>query len=510
MSGRHPHLVRRAVALSVLVGASLGIVPPVRSQVPPTVMRSVPLEVADLVGERVAARADGAVRADRPTWTSSRTACAPIRFTMVGFTWRQSGADEVPVEMAWGGRGDMRGRITLHADPAEGPDPGSPDESGIDGTQPVWTGEARCVRIRLRLPSDERFEDLRAVFLNTSGTAEERSPLEVVGAGFVAAWNSLAGLWGPSQAGAMTSQPSIITRAEWGANERLRRVNCDGEPDYAPKLKMAYVHHTAGTNSYSRNEADDIVRGIYSYHVHGRGFCDIAYNFLISKYGDIFEGRYGGMDRPVIGGHAMGFNTGSTGISALGDFSRRAAPPVMVRAYRRLLAWRLDEAHLRPRGKTIMVSAGGSTTRYGQGQRVELRIISGHRDTGYTTCPGNGLYSRLKAIRRGAQRIGLPKIWSVERMGHPVAPGESTVRFRAGFSRELRWTLDITSVVDGTTVRDFSGTSQKLVAEWNGTDEGGNPVAPDAYRVTIEARVPGGGAEARPATLRTRVEAPAT
>jgi hypothetical protein len=509
MSGRHPHRVRRAVALSVLVGAALGIVPPVRGQVPPTVMRTVPLEISDMAGASVAARAGGAVRAERPTWTSSNTTCAPIRFTMVGFTWRQSGTDEVPVDVAWGSPGDIRGSTTLHADPAEGPDPGSPDDSGIDGTQPMWTGEARCVRIRLRLPSDERFEDLRAVFLNTSGTAEERSPLENVGAAFVAGWNSLAGLWGPSPAGAMTSRPSIITRPEWGANERLRRVNCDGEPDYAPKLKMAYVHHTVSNHSYSRNEADDIMRGIYSYHVHGRGFCDIAYNFLISKYGDIFEGRFGGMDRPVIGGHAMGFNTGSTGVAAIGDFSRHSAPAVMVRAYRRLLAWRLDEAHLRPRGKTIMVSAGGSTTKYGQGQRVELRIISGHRDTGYTTCPGNGLYSRLKAIRRGAQRIGLPKIWNLERIGHPVTPGESTVTFRAGFSRELRWTLDITSMTDGTLVRGYSGTSSKLVAEWDGTGEGGGAAAPGAYRATIEARVPGGGSEARPATLRTRVTAPA-
>ena len=155
-----------------------------------------------------------------------------------------------------------------------------------------------------------------------------------------------------------------------------------------------------------------------------------------------------------------------------------------------------------------MVSAGGSTTKYGQGERVELRIISGHRDTGYTTCPGNGLYSRLRAIRRGAQRIGLPKIWSLERIGDPVTPGESTVRFRAGFSRELRWTLDITSATTGTSVQRFSGTAQKLAVEWDGTGEGGGAAARGAYRVTIEAWVPGGGPEARPATMRTRVEAP--
>jgi hypothetical protein len=485
------------------------MVPPVRGEVPPTVVRAVRLDVSALVpaDARPAARSAGAVRVSRPTWTESRTTCAPIRFTMVGFTWRQSAAEEVPVEVAWGSSGAMRGHTTLHADPAEAPDPGSPDDAGIDGTSPLWTGEARCVRFRLRLPPGERFGDLRAVFLNTSGTAEEPSPLEVVGAGFVSAWDALAGLWSPQPAGAMTHRPPIVTRREWGANESLRKVNCDGEPDYAPKLKMAYVHHTVSTNSYSRNEADDIVRGIYSYHVHGRGFCDIAYNFLISKYGDIFEGRFGGMGRPVIGGHAMGFNTGSTGVAAIGDFSRRAAPPVMVRAYRRLLAWRLDVAHLRPRGTTIMVSGGGSTTKYDQGERVRLKIVSGHRDTGYTTCPGNGLYSRLRAIRRGAQRIGLPKIWSVERIGHPVTPGESTVKFRAGLSGSLRWNLEIASMANGTPVRSYSGTGDRVRVVWDGTNELGMPAPRGRYRVTIEARKVGGEV-ARPATLRTRVQDP--
>jgi hypothetical protein len=507
MSARHPHRLRRVVAVSVLMGVALGVVPPVRGQAPPTVMRTVPLEFSDLVAGRVAARADGAVRADSPTWTSSRTTCAPIRFTMVGFTWDQSGTEEVPVEVAWGERGAMRGRTTLHADPAEGPDPGSEDDGGIDGTQPLWTNEARCVRFRVHLPAGERFDDLRIVFLNTSGTSEDPSRLEVIGNAFVSAWDALAGVWGPAPAGAMARRPRIITRPEWNADERLRTVNCDGQPDYAPKLKMAYVHHTVSTNSYARSEADDIVRGIYSYHVRGRGFCDIAYNFLISKYGDIFEGRYGGVDRPVIGGHAMGFNTGSTGVAALGDFSSRAPSRALLRSYRRLLAWRLDVAHLPPRGRTTMVSGGGSSTKYGAGERVRLRVISGHRDTGYTVCPGDRLYGKLPFIRRGAHNIGLPKVWSIKRTAGTLTPGEETFRYRAGFSGRLRWWVKITSMPDGTLVRTFTGKAERLRVQWDGTNEQGLAVPPGRYDVKIEARIPGGD-WARPARLRTRVEAP--
>ena len=502
------HLLRRAVTVSLLVSAALGMIPPVRGEVPPTVVRAVPLDLAELLPEQARATAGpaGVVAVER-TWTERVTTCAPIRFTMVGFTWRQSGRGEVPVEVSWGGRSTGEGPLTLHADPAEGPDPGSPDDAGIDGTAPLWTGAARCVELRLRLPARERLADLRAVFLNSSGTAEDPSPLGVVGAAFTSAWESVAGLWAPQPAGAMTRRPGIITRREWGANEGLRRVNCDGKPDYAPKLKMAYVHHTVSRNSYSRSEADDIVRGIYSYHVHGRGFCDIAYNFLISKYGQIFEGRFGGMTRPVIGGHAMGFNTGSTGISAIGDFSSRSAPRAMLRAYRRLLAWRLDVAHLRPRGSTIMVSAGGSTTRYDAGERVRLKIISGHRDTGYTTCPGGSLYSKLRWIRRGAQRIGRPKIWNVERSAATVTPGESRVRYRAGFSGRLAWDVQVVSAADGTVVRRFHGIDDQLRVRWDGRNQLGLAVPPGRYRALIKARKLA-GERARPAAVPTRVTAP--
>ena len=503
-----PHFVRRAVTVSLLASAALGMIPPVRGEVPPTVVRAVPLDLAELVPEaaRAAAGPAGVVASER-SWTDRVTTCAPIRFTMVGFTWRQSGRQEVPVEVSWGGPEAAEGPLTLHADPSEAPDPGSPDDAGIDGTTPLWTGEARCVRLRLRLPEGERLRDLRAVFLNTSGTAEGPSALGVIGSAFSSAWDAVAGVWAPQPAGAMTRRPAVVTRPEWGADERLRRVNCDGKPDYAPKVKMAYVHHTVSRNSYARSEADDIVRGIYSYHVRGRGFCDIAYNFLISKYGDIFEGRYGGMDRPVIGGHAMGFNTGSTGIAAIGDFSSRGAPRVVVRAFRRLLAWRLDVAHLRPRGSTIMVSSGGSTTRYDKGERVRLKIVSGHRDTGYTTCPGHGLYSKLRTIRRGAQHLGLPKIWTVRRSAGTVTPGESTVRYGAGFSGRLAWDVEIVSMTSDAVVRRFSGTDDQLRVTWDGRDRLGVPVAPGRYRVLIEARRPGDEA-ARPATLRTRVAAP--
>ena len=89
---------------------------------------------------------------------------------------------------------------------------------------------------------------------------------------------------------------------------------------YAADVRFAIVHHTAGRNDYTRAEAAAIVKGIQLFHVQGNGWNDIGYNFLVDRFGTIYEGRFGGVDRNVVGAHALGFNTGSVGIALLGTY----------------------------------------------------------------------------------------------------------------------------------------------------------------------------------------------
>jgi hypothetical protein len=290
----------------------------------------------------------------------------------------------------------------------------------------------------------------------------------------------------PYRVPASTQTPSIVPRLSWGADDSIRRA----PPVYAPALRFAVVHHTAGRTAYTQAEAPAIVKAIQLYHVRGNGWNDIGYNFLVDRFGTIYEGRFGGIDRNVVGAHALGFNTGSAGVAVLGTYGDKAPPQAAQDALARLLAWRLDLAHVDPLG-VITVKSGGSE-RYASGVPVQLRAISGHRDTGLTECPGDALYGRLASLAGAAAKIGQPKIFE------PVvtSDGEGGVRFTARVSRPLAWTVAVSDFL-GNPVAGGSGTGTAVDWTWDSTS---TPAA--AYKWAIAA-----GA-ARPATGSLRAGTP--
>jgi hypothetical protein len=131
----------------------------------------------------------------------------------------------------------------------------------------------------------------------------------------------------------------------------------------------------------------------------------MGYNFLVDRYGQVFEGRSGGVDQPVVGAQAGGFNTPSTGVSMIGDFRSSAPPKVAMNALAKLLAWKLSIHGVPAKGRTTVVSAGGPSTAHPAGQKVRLQRISGHRDADLTECPGAALYGRLPALRTQVAKL---------------------------------------------------------------------------------------------------------
>jgi putative cell wall-binding protein len=179
--------------------------------------------------------------------------------------------------------------------------------------------------------------------------------------------------------------PAIYSRAQWGADESIREP---GDPDYGQVLGT-FVHHTAGTNSYTEAEVPAIIRAIYAYHVNGRGWRDIGYNFLVDRFGRTWEGRYGGVDRAVVGAHTAGYNSSAFGTSVLGTYTSKAPEDAVLFAYERLIAWKFTLHGVEP---DASVAYPGQKT---------LPAIAGHRDADATECPGQLLYDKLGAIRLG-------------------------------------------------------------------------------------------------------------
>ncbi|MBA2357755.1 MAG: peptidoglycan recognition protein [Actinobacteria bacterium] len=364
------------------------------------------------------------------------------RFDLVGLHWQGSG------RVAFRAR-SLAGRwgVWEQAAPeADEPDAGSEARRsrGWRLGSPFWTGASD--RLEYRTWGDVR--RVRAFFVRS---VPRSAPL--------------------ARRVAAAGSPRIVRRAAWAADEEIRRAS----PRYARKVRLAVVHHTAGTNVYEPSESAAIVLGIELYHVKANGWNDIGYNFLVDRYGQIFEGRHGGVARNVVGAHAAGFNTGSVGVAVLGTYGREAITPAARAALVRLLAWRLDVAHADPLASLGLTSRGNE--RYGPGVDVPLRAVSGHRDTGLTECPGNRLYAQLDSIARKVAETGLPKLYE------PSVTGElgAEVRFAARLSSPAAWTVTITDAAGGAVAR---GRGSGSVVDWAWKSAAARN---RSYRWTIEA-----------------------
>ena len=355
---------------------------------------------------------------------------APARFNLVGLHWRGPGSVEFRTR-ALAGRWSAWEAAAPEAE--DQPDAGTGERSRTAAWRlgnPWWVGPSDRIEYRLR----GRVTKLRAYFV----------------------WSPTAGV--PARTLQQAGAPAIIPRSGWNADEKIRRAT----PSFAPVLRLALVHHTAGANGYTAAQSPAIVRAIELYHVQGNGWNDIGYNFLVDRFGQVFEGRYGGIERNVVGAHAEGFNTGSVGVAVLGEYGSLPVAQKARDALAALLAWRLDIAHIDPATTLSFISGGNA--RFPAGLPVFLRTVSGHRDTGFTDCPGKALYGILNDLTGDVARRGLPKLYaplvtgavpgpSASRRGcRPLCRGRSTSTTRpgssparpAGFGPNVDWTWDAT------------------------------------------------------------------
>ena len=296
------------------------------------------------------------------------------RFNLVGMRWRGPAepAISIRVHRAEGGWSRWQ-EVAAHAD--HNPDPHA-SERIAGASDPLWVGAADAVQYRL----SKRVPGLRLHFVNVGRYAHARVRT------------------------AQEAQPAFVSRAAWGASQCPPRE----QPLYGT-VKAVIVHHTVSLNDYTPEEGPAIVLAICRYHRNSNGWNDIGYNALVDKYGVLYEGRAGGLDRAVVGAQAQGFNSETAGIASIADHTSVEATPETLTGLASYIRWKLG-VHLQPlSGKVTLTSAGGSESRYGVGAHLTADRVIGHRDVGRTACPGNLLYPQLDQLRSMvATGIGAP------------------------------------------------------------------------------------------------------
>ena len=343
----------------------------------------------------------------------SRPIRAPARFNLVGLRWSGSGRPAIALRTRREAE-DWSPWVAVPSEGHDGPDAHTREAAPGGFSSPVWVGEADLVQYRLSDPAP----GLRLHFVNTTGTAtpadRARTAVRRLANRATLAVARIA------TARAQDGAPPIVPRADWGAEDCPPREG----PAYGD-VKAAFVHHTVTTNDYSREQAPAAVLAICRYHRNSNRWNDIGYNFVVDRYGTIYEGRAGGVDRPVVGAQAQGYNSESTGIANLGTHSDVAQGEAALDAMARLIRWKLP-LHGQPTvGRATLTSAGGDVNRHPRGTQVEVERISGHRDVDRTECPGQALHDQLPELRRRVGNVGsrLPRT----RMDSRVAP--TRVRF---------------------------------------------------------------------------------
>lgn len=522
-----PHPVKPGVAAVALAGVDEGALASEAGRRSGQVAAEAPEPDVEAAEELAADAAAGAVATPSPGargtavaagWATDRVAArreagrpevltaeqGTDRFSMLGVSWRAPAPGGEPTELTVlvrtrGVAGWSDWTVLEEGEPGE-PEGGRELRSS---TEPYFAGDSTGVQARVDvrrgvLPADLRI-DLIDPGASRADAAVDRLPM--------------------ATAAAAATRPSIRTRADWGADESAR----DGAPSYDDTIKAGFVHHTAGVNGYSEVDVPRILRGLYA-HALSTGYSDLQYNFLVDRFGRLWEGRYGGMDRPVRGGHTGGFNADTFAVAALGNFETAGPPAGMLDSVSRLMAWKLSLHGRDATGKTTLTSSGGAgtTSRYPAGTAVTVNVIAPHREVGITACPGGLIAAVMSTIRSKAKGYATttpPPPPSTPVAAALLSPTQAVaaaaypstkVSVRAGVATTQSWKLEVREGCRDAVVRTLTGTATRtsgITATWDGRDTSGAPARPGHYTLTLSSWT--STSKAKPYSTAVDVSAPA-
>ena len=352
-----------------------------------------------------------------PTAADGTTVLEDIRtdeagsFSMVGVTWTALSGEDLGVHV----------RTLTASGWSEWYDV-TPDgeESEQRATGVIYVEDSTAVEVQATSRPGGTAEGMRAVLIDSPARGSDPTTATTA-----AAVNGPATAARPLAANGSVPQPTMITRSRWGA---IAQDGCEANSD---TIRAVAVHHTAGSNDYSAGQSASIVRGIQYYHEVTLGWCDIGYNFLVDKYGQVFEGKGGGATFPVHGAHATTWNWETVGISLMMNSNTAQPSGPMLTSLEDVIAWKIANNYLNPLGT---VTLGGRT----------INVIFRHGDVMSTECPGTNVTNRMAEIRNAVAARVNGKTYStiydtwraaggesgtygvVHEMEHPVRGGRQT------------------------------------------------------------------------------------
>lgn len=325
-------------------------------------------------------------------------------FHVAGITWTAGAVERVDIRSLAGGTWSDWYTLELDTEGQPGTEPYIAGGSNGLQVRASWTSQPTDFRVSLMdgegdLTAESHEEGEVADALPPEGTEIEQSANadEVVEPAFFVPPSTDVTVQPASVTTPVATQnedipaPAITSRAQWGVEELTPRWKVTQS-----NLKGAIVHHTAGTNNYTRAQSPGIVRSIWRFHTIDRGWGDIGYNFLVDKYGRVYEGRSGTLTAPAgkmaIGAHAAPANTGSVGISVMGNYTGSVTPSqTVLNKLETVLAWQFARSGVNATGTRTYTDQAGVTR--------TIPTIAGHRDVSATVCPGN-IYPTLAQLRR--------------------------------------------------------------------------------------------------------------
>ena len=204
---------------------------------------------------------------------------------------------------------------------------------------------------------------------------------------------------------------TIRPRAAWAGDGYLPKGPLTPED-----VKFLLVHHTATGNTYTADGVIDIIHGVYNSQTAEKGWPDTCYNFLIDRFGTVWEGRTGSIAGPVTADATGGSQGFAQLVCLIGDFTSVLPSAEQVASLRLTLAWLADRDKIdtSPSARVTFVSRGSN--KWPAGVTITTPTIVGHREMTATACPGDTFYpvvrdtisAEVHALRTPKQPLTLP------------------------------------------------------------------------------------------------------